>query len=266
METYGFLVMLAFVFLWTTILMRKANSEEAVSKAPVPAGLLSYEFSPVVLSVFKRENPARTDEQTRLAFQALKEFFILMWLERACGRKEPLGMPSVLADEAWHAFVLCTKPYHQFCKAYFGGMVHHEPNPNSSPTFMDENSKPGAEVARLWKAYARHQGRMQGNLTFNDQGTPLLFALDKAQRIEPGWIWTTAALTALAVMPVAAARHEAGSGGGGGEVTAMGTTGYDACGSSAVASCGDAGGGGGDGGAGSSCGSSCGSGCGGGGD
>ena len=30
-------------------------------------------------------------------------------------------------DEMWHAFILCTRRYHDFCRIHFGDYLHHEP-------------------------------------------------------------------------------------------------------------------------------------------
>lgn len=35
--------------------------------------------------------------------------------------------PSSLADEFWHAFILHTRDYNQFCLKHFGEFLHHEP-------------------------------------------------------------------------------------------------------------------------------------------
>ena len=35
----------------------------------------------------------------------------------------------IVIDEMWHTFILHTKEYIDFCVKYFGGYLHHEPNP-----------------------------------------------------------------------------------------------------------------------------------------
>lgn len=39
--------------------------------------------------------------------------------------------PSLRVDLFWHAFVLHTKPYADFCDALGGGFIHHVPDRNS---------------------------------------------------------------------------------------------------------------------------------------
>ncbi|MBV1858533.1 MAG: hypothetical protein KUG77_08985 [Nannocystaceae bacterium] len=35
--------------------------------------------------------------------------------------------PSPRVDLAWHEFILCTRPYVEFCDRWFGRMIHHDP-------------------------------------------------------------------------------------------------------------------------------------------
>ena len=45
----------------------------------------------------------------------------------------PPGLPpSKLVDEAWHAAILFTKDYHQWCMQHLGRFLHHEPNDGMS--------------------------------------------------------------------------------------------------------------------------------------
>jgi len=40
----------------------------------------------------------------------------------------PVGMISPVIDEVWHAFILHTREYAEFCQSIFGRFVHHAPN------------------------------------------------------------------------------------------------------------------------------------------
>ncbi len=44
-----------------------------------------------------------------------------------------LGMLSPEIDEVWHAFILFTREYAEFCQAAFGSFVHHVPRTSRSP-------------------------------------------------------------------------------------------------------------------------------------
>lgn len=41
--------------------------------------------------------------------------------------EEPQTPPTVQCDEAWHAFILHTREYAEFCDKHIGRFVHHEP-------------------------------------------------------------------------------------------------------------------------------------------
>jgi hypothetical protein len=41
-------------------------------------------------------------------------------------------VPSPLVDYAWHAFILHTLEYTEYCEAHCGGFVHHNPTPELS--------------------------------------------------------------------------------------------------------------------------------------
>jgi hypothetical protein len=158
--------------------------------------LQEYRFPQVVLDVFTKENPHRTPEQRQLAFQGLKEYFILMLLAQQAGRKATLGMTSVLIDDAWHAFVLCTKQYEEFCLKVFGKMIHHSPNPASRPGAVDANTTFTPDVMNTWAAYRYAKTQYPDSFrSVND--TPLLFGLDSYVGLNDGWVWSTDALRSL---------------------------------------------------------------------
>lgn len=44
--------------------------------------------------------------------------------------QDPRGVvPSKQVDAAWHAFILHTRPYTEFCERHFGGYLHHDVTP-----------------------------------------------------------------------------------------------------------------------------------------
>ncbi|MFI9718476.1 glycine-rich domain-containing protein [Streptomyces sp. NPDC052396] len=51
---------------------------------------------------------------------------MLAFLAASAATDKPLS-PSPLVDDFWHAFVLRTKDYADFCQAAFGKFVHHQP-------------------------------------------------------------------------------------------------------------------------------------------
>ncbi|MFH8698789.1 glycine-rich domain-containing protein [Streptomyces chartreusis] len=61
----------------------------------------------------------------------------------ASGRRPSRGLvPSVLVDFGWHAFILHTVDYAEFCERVAGRFVHHV------PTGEDEQAPGGAAAAR----------------------------------------------------------------------------------------------------------------------
>lgn len=50
----------------------------------------------------------------------LKRYFLV---RKIAGR--PLTMQSRRVDEVWHAFILDTRRYSDFCREVFGGYLHH---------------------------------------------------------------------------------------------------------------------------------------------
>lgn len=52
-------------------------------------------------------------------------------------------MPSTLADDMWHEFLLHTRDYAAFCDAAFGQFLHHEPESTMSPDQAAANRSDG---------------------------------------------------------------------------------------------------------------------------
>jgi hypothetical protein len=73
-------------------------------------------------------SPAELDEVQA----GLRSYFRLIQRSGAVKRGFVLGMPSRAVDEAWHAFILETRAYAEFCQAAFGGMLHHTGFANGS--------------------------------------------------------------------------------------------------------------------------------------
>ncbi|GAA3955126.1 hypothetical protein GCM10023085_42050 [Actinomadura viridis] len=98
------------------------TSEETVPPVPItPRELISPSlFERLVGRVVKDERlspqyAARVMEQT-LAFLA------------TCARHPNAGLsPSKAVDLGWHAFVLCTAEYAEFCQRAAGRFIHHVP-------------------------------------------------------------------------------------------------------------------------------------------
>lgn len=51
---------------------------------------------------------------------------MLAFLDIAAASPEPVS-PSTSIDAAWHAFILHTRAYAEYCERRFGRFIHHEP-------------------------------------------------------------------------------------------------------------------------------------------
>ena len=221
--------------------------------------VVGYRFSSNVLKVFKREYPQYDEKQTKAAFSGLKEYLLL----HSFYPNNIYGMPSKLADDAWHAFMLCSKEYDDFCKKAYGRYLHHSPDTNCNGQILNSSSIFKDEIILTYKVSKRLYSEYDDLLRLQHKAIPLIFLLDRKylNNSSTGYIYNDDALIALdflekSYIPGKNKRNkkddsdvDLDSGGGGGCSSS-----YGDCGSS---SCGDSGDGGGDGGG-------CGGGCGGG--
>ena len=60
----------------------------------------------------------------------------------ACDYAEQPLSPSPLVDDFWHAFLLHTKAYAEFCEQRFGRFLHHQPG------FLDKEEHGGGKALR----------------------------------------------------------------------------------------------------------------------
>ena len=73
-----------------------------------------------------------------------------------------LGMHSQEIDEVWHAFILFTREYSEFCNRTCGRMVHHIPNTSrrpelpapSVPTFKEAYKKYFGTLPPIWRTHS----------------------------------------------------------------------------------------------------------------
>jgi len=67
--------------------------------------------------------PDLREDNLKLVANGLRQYFSVC---NKAGRKM-VAMPSQIVDVAWHAFILHSKEYHDFCKGAFGYHLHHRP-------------------------------------------------------------------------------------------------------------------------------------------
>lgn len=139
--------------------------------------LQRYRFDAAYRKALWRDYPQLNDASLAQAEEALRQFFIMHWL----APRAQLQMPSRLADALWHAFILDTRRYQQFCQQAFGHMFHHLPAQAATDAASPNQA---ARMQPSWNAAMHTRRYMVGALL---GGIPLLFALDAAAAIDGGW-------------------------------------------------------------------------------
>lgn len=97
-------------------------------KLPSLATLLQYENKNVI-RYFCHHHPAFSQDQAKLLFPDLLAWMWLNAFRKTQGRTTYLFGPLLILDKLWHAFILHTQDYYQFCENYFGEYFHHHIEP-----------------------------------------------------------------------------------------------------------------------------------------
>lgn len=105
-------LLVALVVLGTKL--REAKRERVIRELMFPPGLID---------ALGEKHPQLTLKDRQLVAHALRQFF-LAYLR---GKRRPVTMPSQVADDLWHGFILHTRAYAAFCRDAFGGFLHHTP-------------------------------------------------------------------------------------------------------------------------------------------
>lgn len=122
----------------------------------------------------QKRRPEMTLKDCQLASQGLRQFF-LAYL-RSGGQF--VSMPSQVADDLWHEFILYTKNYDAFCKQAFGRFMHHTP-----AVVLGTAAQANAGLRRCWWHVCREENINPAKPT----RLPLLFALDAKLGIADGF-------------------------------------------------------------------------------
>ncbi|MFO1340081.1 MAG: hypothetical protein U1F53_17950 [Burkholderiaceae bacterium] len=232
---------------WLWRRQRAWQREAYIREAPLPRGLYD---------ALRKRRPELSLKDCQLVGNALRQFFLA---HLKSGRRY-VSMPSQVADDLWHEFILYTRLYEQFCQRAFGRFLHHTP----AVVLSGQARQANAGLRRCWWYACLAENINPRRAT----RLPLLFALDAKLGVAGGFRY---------VLDCHATRRERADDGGtvvycggdfgnpsvDGSTDGFGTdaSGWGIGGGSDGAGGGDAGGDGGDGGGG--CG---GGGCGGGGD
>ena len=99
---------------------------------------------------------------------------------RSMSGKRYVSMPSQVADDLWHEFILYTREYDAFCRRAFGGFLHHAP-----AVVLSEHRKSNEGLRRVWWYCCKYENIDPVNPT----RLPLLFALDSKFNIANGFVY-----------------------------------------------------------------------------
>lgn len=138
---------------------------EYIRTFPLPRGLFDR---------LRKRRPALSQKDCELVAQGLRQFF----LAYAMSGRRFVSMPSQVADDLWHEFILYTKHYEAFCRKAFGRFMHHTPAVVLGKDYQDNTG-----LRRCWW----HACRVENINPRQPSRLPLLFALDTKLGIEDGF-------------------------------------------------------------------------------
>jgi hypothetical protein len=160
-----FAAILAIVLLFVWRALRRARRAEFIRSYVFPRGLFD---------ALRQRHPQLTQKDCQLVALALRQFFGAY----LAGGRRRVSMPSQVADDLWHAFILNTRTYQVFCREAFGGFMHHTP-----AATLGSEAASNEGLRRCWWQCCRAEHidpRQPSRL-------PLLFAIDTKLNIAGGF-------------------------------------------------------------------------------
>jgi len=132
-----------------------------------------YIFSESLFGKVLLAYPDLRKDNLKLVENSLRQYF------RICrkAKRQMVVMPSQIVDVAWHAFILHSKEFHDFCKAAFGYQLHHRP--------FSKTDTPD-ELTDAIKLTWRHCCELDGIDPKKPAYTPMLFFIDFNLNIPDG--------------------------------------------------------------------------------
>jgi hypothetical protein len=123
-----------------------------------------------------KRHPGLSLKQCQLVAHGLRQFF-LAYLK---GGRKFVSMPSQIADDLWHEFILFTRNYDAFCRQAFGGFLHHTP-----AVVLSSLRQSNAGLRRCWWHVCLDENINPKAPT----RLPLLFALDAKLNVPNGFYY-----------------------------------------------------------------------------
>lgn len=140
------------------------------------AFLRDYTFPQGLFEQLRKKRPALDLKQCQLVALALRQFFLA---HLKSGRRY-VSMPSQVADDLWHEFILHTRNYEAFCRGAFGKFLHHTP-----AVTVGSSDAAHAGLRRCWW-YACKEDSINPR---QPTRLPLLFALDGKLGASDGFVF-----------------------------------------------------------------------------
>ncbi len=127
----------------------------------------------------RQEFPALAAKDADLVERGFRQFFM------ACSRSDGqyVAMPSKIVDAYWHAFILDTRSYAEWCERTLGRFLHHVPAER-----LGSDAKANDGLRRAWFFACKDEAinpRKPSRL-------PLLFALDNKFGVQGGVVYSPA--------------------------------------------------------------------------
>lgn len=136
-----------------------------------------YQFPVGLFDKVIAKRPELQRRDLALVSRGLRQFF-LAYLNSG---KAFVSMPSQVADELWHEFILYTKNYEAFCRKAFGAFFHHSP----AAVLTEKQKADNAGLRRVWWQCCKEENINPRN----PSRLPLLFALDAKLKIAGGFFY-----------------------------------------------------------------------------
>jgi hypothetical protein len=136
----------------------------------------TYRWPAGLLKRLEKHHPGLERKNSALVSRGLRQFFIAYLMSG----KRYVSMPSQVADDLWHEFILYTREYDAFCRRAFGGFLHHTP-----AVVLSEHRKSNEGLRRVWWYCCKYENIDPVSPT----RLPLLFALDAKLNIPNGFVY-----------------------------------------------------------------------------
>lgn len=137
----------------------------------------TYRWPAALLDHLEKRRPGLARKDSALVAQGLRQFFVAYLMSG----KRYVSMPSQVADDLWHEFILYTREYDRFCRQAFGTFLHHTP----ATVLTRERRSSNEGLRRVWW----HCCKYESIDPVNPSRLPLLFALDGKLKIPGGFVY-----------------------------------------------------------------------------